>query len=53
MKMFYNAAKWLLDNQNPKTGAWHVDVPFNHGNSKYPSANEIPQGWISGMGSGK
>jgi len=52
MKMFYNAAKWLSDNQNPKTGAWHVDVPFNQGRSKYPSGNEIPQGWISGMGSG-
>ena len=33
-------------------GAWHVEIPFNQGRSKYPFAEEIPKGWISGMGSG-
>ena len=52
LRLFYHAADWLVQNQNPNTGAWHVDVPFNLGKSKYPMAEEIPKGWISGMGSG-
>jgi len=51
MRMFYHAADWLVESQNPKTGAWHVNVPFNLKKSKYPFAEEIGPGWISAMGS--
>ena len=51
MKMFYNAANWLVESQNIKTGGWHVNVPFNLKKSKYPYAEEIGPGWISAMGS--
>jgi len=51
MRMFYHAADWLVESQNPKTGAWHVNVPFNSKKSKYPFAGEIGPGWISAMGS--
>merc|ERR1719273_2386645 len=51
MRMFYHAADWLVESQNPKTGAWHVNVPFNLKKSKYPFAGEIGPGWISAMGS--
>jgi len=51
MRMFYHAANWLVDSQNPETGAWHVNVPFNLKKSKYPYAAEMGPGWISAMGS--
>ena len=50
-KMFTHAADWLVKHQNAKTGAWHVEVPFNAKKTKYPGAAEMPPGWISAMGS--
>ena len=52
MKFFcHYSVKQRLTLQNPKTGAWHVNVPFNLKKSKYPFAEEIGPGWISAMGS--
>lgn len=49
--MFLQAAQWLMENQDPNTGAWHVPVAFNQNQFKYSLADEIPPGWISSMGS--